>query len=47
MFCLHMSALVIGVDCVDELFAFEKTVGIISGLVLCKDGEDPNKCCSL
>ena len=31
----------------DELFAFEKTVGIISGLVLCKDGEDPNKCCAL
>ena len=28
----------------DELFAFEKTVGIISGLVLCKDGDDPNMC---
>ena len=28
----------------DELFAFEKTVGIISGLVLCKDGDDPNSC---
>lgn len=29
----------------DELFMFEKTVGIISGLVLCKDGEDPTSCC--
>jgi hypothetical protein len=29
----------------DELFVFEKTVGIISGLVLCKDGEDPTTCC--
>lgn len=28
----------------DELFAFEKTVGIISGLVLCRDGDDPNAC---
>ena len=28
----------------DELFAFEKTVGIISGLVLCKDGDDPHMC---
>ena len=28
----------------DELFVFEKTVGIISGLVLCKDGDDPNSC---
>lgn len=25
----------------DELFAFEKTVGIIAGLVICKDGDDP------
>lgn len=29
----------------DELFAFEKTVGIISGLVMCKDGQDPSTCC--
>ncbi len=28
----------------DELFVFEKTVGIISGLVLCKDGDDLNSC---
>jgi hypothetical protein len=28
----------------DELYMFEKTVGIISGLVLCKDGDDPNSC---
>lgn len=30
----------------EELFVFEKTVGIISGLVLCKDGEDPSTCCA-
>ena len=29
----------------DELFIFEKSVGVISGLVLCKDGEDPDSCC--
>ena len=29
----------------DELFVFEKTVGVISGLVLCKDGDDPTSCC--
>lgn len=29
----------------DELVVFEKTVGIISGLVLCKDGDDPTTCC--
>lgn len=29
----------------DELFMFEKTVGIISGLVMCKDGQDPTSCC--
>ena len=28
----------------DELFAFEKNVGLISGLILCKDGQDPNEC---
>ena len=28
----------------DELFAFERTVGIISGLVMCKDGQDPSTC---
>lgn len=28
----------------DELYAFEKTVGIISGLVLCREGDDPNAC---
>lgn len=28
----------------DELFVFEKTVGIVSGLVLCKDGDDPHEC---
>lgn len=28
----------------DELFVFEKTVGIVAGLVLCKDGDDPHAC---
>lgn len=28
----------------EELYIFEKNVGLISGLVLCKDGQDPNEC---
>lgn len=28
----------------DDLFIFEKTVGIVAGLVLCKDGDDPHTC---
>jgi len=30
----------------DDLFIFEKTVGVISGLVMCVDGADPNVCCN-
>ena len=30
--------------CEDDKYLFEKSVGIISGLVLCKDGQDPASC---
>lgn len=30
----------------DEIFMFEKNVGILSGLVLCKDCDDPEECCA-
>jgi hypothetical protein len=32
---------------IDELEIFEKTAGVISGLVICKDGENPELCCSI
>lgn len=30
--------------CEDDKYLFEKSVGVISGLVLCKDGQDPASC---